>query len=145
MNIEEVVQDLTRPVVTTPVSTKDPTIELKKIQTQMKQHALKEKKKCAPSLFNFSNDTTFDTHAMDDLVDKEVARMRSKKGWKGLPKSVQWELLNAHFDTDAFKAIMPPDDASTFRKNAKEALVSNNGRLAVNYDSKVQRILSVTI
>lgn len=145
MDIEKVLDELMKPAVNTKSSNgnKDVTFEMQKLQQQMRQHALKEKKPCT-SYFNFSKDTSYNNDVMNDLADKEINVLKTKKGWKGLPKSIQWELLTQYFETEAFKSYAKQEEKS-IKADIKKALISNNGSLVVSYDAKLQTITSVTI
>jgi hypothetical protein len=114
---------------------KDSVFELKKLQQQMQQYAIKEKKPYS-TFFNFSENTTYDSTTMDDLVNKEIASMKKrKKGWKTLPKCVQLDLVNEYLATQE----TPTQEAEQIRK----ALISGKIDLVITYDSKLQCVTNI--
>ena len=144
MEIESILEGLTKGSLKDPKAPKDlkaprdkdSVFELKKLQQQMQQYAIKEKKPYA-TFFNFSENTTYDATAMDDLVNKEIASMKKrKKGWKTLPKCVQLDLVNEYLATQE----MPKEEAEQIR----EALISGRNELVITYDTKLQCVTSIT-
>lgn len=123
---------------------KNATFELKKLQQQMRQYALKEKKPCT-SYFNFSNDTIFNDKEMSDLAEKEITNLKTKKRWKGLPRSIQWDLMKLYFETEDFKISCVDKDLEHVISTIKHALLSNKKDLIVSYDHESQRVIKITI
>lgn len=144
MNLEKALTDLLHPTTVEKVKDKDATFEMKKLQQQMRQHALKEKKPCS-QYFNYSQNTTFDTASMNVLVDKEIDVIKTKKGWKGLPKSIQWDLITTYFDSEEFIASLPNDERDALKIQVRTALVGGNKALNISYDAKLQKVTKVSV
>lgn len=135
MNLNNILNNVLTPKNNTSIKDKDPTFELKKLQQQMRLHAQQERKPCT-QFFNFSERIHFDKDNMNALAEKEISHMSSKKGWKSLPKSMQWELINDYFAESEKKE----DVLKTMKK-----MLQNNQCIDLTYDNKARKIMNINI
>lgn len=152
MNIDKVLGDLFRPQASqdkclNQASTNgrkiDPSqLELSKLQTQMHQFAVKERKKYTP-FFNFSDNTTYDPECMDELINQEITRSQVRnKSWKTIPKSSKWELVCAYFEKDDVRSIYDTDTISKMKAQMKNDIIA--GKCTnVKYDNVNAQITQI--
>lgn len=118
-------------------------IELQKLQFQMHQHSIRNKKKYQP-FFNFSETTSFDNCNMGDLVDKEIQRKLSNKGWKSLPMSFKWELICKYLESDEVKSNMCLTDISKLKASLRKDVLCGK-EINVKYDVQQIKITQITV
>ena len=82
-----------------------------------------------------NKDITFDGNLMNGLIDKEIDKMQTSKGWKSLPKSVKWEKIQEYYEKDNVKDIMTLDEVKVQKDKLKKAILENK-QFDVSYNTK---------
>lgn len=148
MNIDTVLNNVFSPATKksakkTPSTFDSSKLELQKLQFQMHQHSVRNKKKYEP-FFNFSENTAYDNSSMGQLVDSEIQRNLSSKGWKSLPMSFKWELICKYLDTDEVTSSMEKDDLLKLKQSLKKDVLCGK-EINVKYDIQNIKITQITV
>ena len=116
--------------------------EMNKLQQQSRLYAQREKKTSA-TYFNYNKDTTFDKSKMDTLANEEIHKMQKSKGWKTLPKSMRWDMIQEYYERDTVRQELSVDTIHQQKEKIKKALISNK-HFDVNYNAKDKIIVSIS-
>ncbi len=120
----------------------NPTNELKKLQQQMRQYAVDTRKTYKP-VFNFSENET-DMTGLDTLLNIEIEKCRSKKGFKALPKSMKWDLVCKFLDTEEMKVHHTVAELDKLRAMLRKS-ISAGKDMGVQYDNESREITHIGI
>lgn len=119
------------------------TIEMHRLQQQNRIHAQREKKQYAPYM-NFKEDTTFNATSgstLDIMINNEINRT-SKKGWRLLPKSIRWDMIQSYFERDTVKETLSKKDIDIQKDKLRKALISDM-HFDIDYNSKEKNIVRI--
>jgi hypothetical protein len=81
---------------------------------------------------------------MGDLVDKEIQRKLSNKGWKSLPMSFKWELICKYLESEEVKSNMCQNDISKLKASLKKDVLCGK-EINVKYDVQQIKITQITV
>lgn len=116
--------------------------ELNKLQFQMQEHNRKNKKKYNTKLFNYNNETSYDEETLNDSINIEIARSKTKSGWKLMPKTYKWDLVCKYLTKYSEENKLSDLDIADKKKIVKTMIMSgcdNN----IKYCNQSKEIINI--